>query len=76
MHIHPGKRTRKTYIERFNKTYRPPPDCYVFTRLNEMRRMTEDSRYRHNHNVFIVLHRGGRPLPECNGTITQTSSSE
>lgn len=38
------------YIERFNKTYRTEVlDCYVFTSLNEVRRMTEDWRHRYNH---------------------------
>ncbi|MBX3618252.1 MAG: transposase [Nitrosomonas sp.] len=42
--------TQNAYIERFNRTYRTEvQDCYVFETLNEVRRMTEEWRYRHNH---------------------------
>ncbi len=51
IHIQPGKPTQNAYIERFNRTFRTEVlDRYVFTSLNEVRRMTEDWRHRYNHH--------------------------
>ncbi|WP_084615985.1 integrase core domain-containing protein [Solimonas flava] len=51
VHIQPGKPTQNGDIERFNRSQRTEvPDRYVFTSLAEVRRMTEDSRYCHNHH--------------------------
>jgi putative transposase len=50
LHIQPGKPTQNASIEGFNRTFRTKVlDRYVFTRLHEGRRMTEDWRYRYNH---------------------------
>ena len=50
VHTQPDKPTQNAYIQRFNKTYRTEVlDCYVFTSLNEVRRMTEDWWHRYNH---------------------------
>ena len=51
VHIQPGKPTQNAYIERFNRTFRTEVlDRYVFTTLNEVRRMAEDWRHRYNHD--------------------------
>lgn len=51
LHIQPGKPTQNAYIERFNRTFRTEVlDRCVFTSLEEVRRMSEDWRHRHNHD--------------------------
>lgn len=50
VHIQPGKPTQNAYIERFNRTFRTEVlDRFVFTTLDEVRRMAEDWRDRYNH---------------------------
>lgn len=51
VHIQPGKPTQNAYIERFNRTFRTEVlDRFVFTTLDEVRRMAEDWRHRYNHH--------------------------
>jgi len=77
VHIQPGKPTQNAYIERFNKTYRTEVlDCYVFTSLSEVRRMTEDWRYRYNHHRHHRALGGLPPLPFAMAQSPQTSTSE
>ena len=50
IHIQPGKPTQNAYIECFNRTFRTEVlDRFVFTTLDEVRRMAEDWRHRYNH---------------------------
>ena len=77
VHIQPGKPTQNAYIERFNKTYRTEVlDCYVFTSLNEVRRMTEDWRHRYNHERPHRALGGLPPVPYAMAQSPQTSTSE
>ena len=77
VHIQPGKPTQNAYIERFNKTYRTEVlDCYVFTSLNEVRRMTEDWRHRYNHQRPHRALGGFPPVPYAMAQSPQTSTSE
>jgi putative transposase len=77
VHIQPGKPTQNAYIERFNKTYRTEVlDCYVFSSLNEVRRMTEDWRHRYNHERPHRALGGLPPVPYAMAQSPQTSTSE
>jgi putative transposase len=77
VHIQPGKPTQNAYIERFNKTYRTEVlDCYVFTSLHEVRRMTEDWRHRYNHERPHRALGGLPPVPYAMAQSPQTSTSE
>jgi putative transposase len=52
-HIQPGKPAQNGYIERFNRTYREDVlDQYLFSNLNEARKITED---------WMIMYNGQRP---------------
>ncbi|MGZ1568768.1 MULTISPECIES: integrase core domain-containing protein [Xanthomonas] len=66
IHIPPGKPTQNAYIERFNRTFRTEVlDRFVFTTLEEVRRMAEDWRHRYNHQ------RPHRSLAACHPSASQ-----
>ena len=47
--IQPGKPTQNSFIKRFNRTYREEVlDLYVFSRLSEVREITEEWLGQHN----------------------------
>ena len=72
VHIQPGKPTQNAYIERFNRTFRTEVlDRYVFTTLNEVRRMAEDWRHRYNHHR---PHRSLGGLPPIHYAMAQSLS--
>ncbi|AKC80628.1 transposase [Xanthomonas arboricola] len=77
IHIQPGKPTQNAYIERFNRTFRTEVlDRFVFTTLDEVRRMAEDWRHRYNHPR---PHRSLGGLPPIRFAMAQsptTSTSE
>lgn len=73
LHIQPGKPTQNAYIERFNRTFRTEVlDRYVFTSLNEVRRMAEDWRHRYNHHR---PHRALGGLPPIRYAMTQSPAT-
>lgn len=77
IHIQPGKPTQNAYIERFNRTFRTEVlDRYVFTNLNEVRRMAEDWRHRYNHDRPHRSLGGLSPIHYAMALSTPTSTSE
>jgi putative transposase len=49
-YIKPGRPTQNAYIELFNRTYRESVlDMYLFNRLSEVRKITDEWIYRYNH---------------------------
>jgi len=77
VHTQPDKPTQNAYIQRFNKTYRTEVlDCYVFTSLNEVRRMTEDWRHRYNHQRPHRALGGLLPAPYAIAQSPETPTSE
>lgn len=73
IHIQPGKPTQNAYIERFNRTFRTEVlDRFVFTTLDEVRRMAEDWRQRYNHQR---PHRSLGGLPPISFAMAQSPST-
>lgn len=59
-----GQAAQNTNIERFNRAYRTEMlDRYVFASPDEVRRVTEDWRHRHNHHNHHRAHRALGGLP-------------
>lgn len=76
IHIQPGKPTQNAYIERFNRTFRTEVlDRYVFTSLDEVRRMAEDWRHRYNHHRPHRSLAGLPPVAFARAQSTSTSTS-
>jgi transposase InsO family protein len=77
IHIQPEKPTQNAYIERFNRTFRTEVlDRYVFTTLNEVRRIAEDWRHRYNHDRPHRSLGGPSPIRYAMASSTLTSTSE
>lgn len=77
IHIQPGKPTQNAYIERFNRTLRTEVlDRFVFTTLDEVRRMTEDWRNRYNHQRPHRALGGLPPTQFAMAKSLSTSTSE
>jgi putative transposase len=77
VHIQPGKPTQNAYIERFNRTFRTEVlDRFVFTTLDEVRRMAEDWRHRYNHQRPHRSLGGLSPIHFAMAHSPATSTSE
>jgi len=77
IHIQPGKPTQNAYIERFDRNFRTEVlGRYVFTNLNEVRRMAEDWRHRYNYDRPHRSLDGLSPIHYAMASSTPTSTSE
>lgn len=77
IHIQPGWPTQNAYIEHFNRTYRTEVlDRFVFTCLDEVRRMTEDWRHRYNHHRPHRSLAGMAPVAFARAQYRSASTSE
>lgn len=75
--IQPGKPVRNAFIERFNRARRTEVlDRFVFTSLDEVRRMTEDWRHRYNHPRPHRSQAGLSPAVFAQAQSPSTSTSE
>lgn len=75
--LQPGKPTQNACIECFNHSFRTEVlDRYVFTTLDEVRRMAEDRRHRYHHDRPHRSPRGLSPIRYAMASPTPTSASE